>query len=117
MDSGSAATPITQQTEQTAPVPSGGDLFSMLNQNISQSTPQANQMPGVGGSAFNFMQNQSSLSISVKSDKQTPGKPGESGQPSAAADIEEFEELSESREIIEDRIFRLKLQMIDLTIH
>ena len=30
--------------------------------------------------------------------------------------IDEFEELSESREIIEDRIFRLKLQMIDLTI-
>ena len=30
--------------------------------------------------------------------------------------LDEFEELSESREIIEDRIFRLKLQMIDLTI-
>ena len=30
--------------------------------------------------------------------------------------IDEFEELSESREIIEDRIFRLKLQMVDLTI-
>ena len=30
--------------------------------------------------------------------------------------IDEFEELSESREIIEDRIFRLKLQVIDLTI-
>ena len=30
---------------------------------------------------------------------------------------DEFEELSESREIIEHRIFRLKLQMIDLTIN
>ena len=30
--------------------------------------------------------------------------------------LDDFEELSESHEIIEDRIFRLKLQMIDLTI-
>jgi hypothetical protein len=29
---------------------------------------------------------------------------------------DDFEELSESREIIEDRIFQKKLQMIDLTI-
>ena len=71
------------------------------------------------------MQNQSSLSMSAKSDSTFPptqvghNPVGSSKQTAAAAtgDVdEEFEELSESREIIEDRIFRLKLQMIDLTI-
>lgn len=75
------------------------------------------------GSAFNFMQNQSSLSMSNKSEagQQPSGKQeglgGHLQGAASGADIEEFEELSESREIIEDRIFRLKLQMIDLTIH
>ena len=42
---------------------------------------------------------------------------GKQDQHQANNDIdEEFEELSESREIIEDRIFRHKLQMIELTI-
>ena len=57
------------------------------------------------------MQNQSSLSISAKSDNQGythTGAPHKNQMP-AQDDIEEFEELSESREIIEDRIFRLKL--------
>ena len=36
-------------------------------------------------------------------------------KPQAQA-VDEFEELSESREIIEDRILRIRLQMIDLTI-
>ena len=31
-------------------------------------------------------------------------------------DSDDFEELGETREIIEDRIFRLKLQMVNLTI-
>ena len=64
------------------------------------------------------MGNQSVLSMSAKS-----GHSGQHAQDRKKSDvahdkdIEEFEELSESREIIEDRIFRLKLQMIDLTIH
>ena len=32
------------------------------------------------------------------------------------ADYENFEEINESREIVEDRINRLKLQMIDFTV-
>ena len=75
------------------------------------------------GSAFNFIQNQS-LSMSVKSDttlpttmtNQTPIV-GTSKNPAATVDgLEDFEQLSESREIIEDRIFRLKLQIVDMTI-
>jgi hypothetical protein len=31
-------------------------------------------------------------------------------------DYENFEEINESREIVEDRINRLKLQMIDFTV-
>jgi len=57
--------------------------------------------------------------MSAKSDNFTQiGGQGAVRKLSQAAkdDLEEFEELSESREIIEDRIFRLKLQMIDLTI-
>lgn len=108
-----AATVIEQ-----SPVPAGGDLFSMLNQNISQN----NQIPS-SGSAFNFIQNQS-LSMSAKSDttfptttaNQTPTV-GASKNPAATVDgLDDFEQLSESREIIEDRIFRLKLQIVDMTI-
>mmetsp|Transcript_35403 Transcript_35403/g.46604 ORF Transcript_35403/g.46604 Transcript_35403/m.46604 type:complete len:85 (+) Transcript_35403:388-642(+) len=82
----------------------------MLNSNISQTTQNA-PAAGASTSAFGFMQNQSSLSIS-QSDNFAPPNPAKQAQP----DIEEFEELSESREIIEDRIFRQKLQMIELTI-
>ncbi len=34
----------------------------------------------------------------------------------SADDEDRFEEITESREIIEDRINRLKLQMIDITV-
>ena len=36
--------------------------------------------------------------------------------PTNVDELEDFEQLSESREIIEDRIFRLKLQIVDMTI-
>lgn len=87
----------------------------MLNNSLSQTNATQPNQPG-GSSAFNFMQNQS-LSISAKSDQGYPpttpsAQPASKHQP----DFDEFEDLSESREFIEDRIFRLKLQIIDLTI-
>ena len=52
------------------------------------------------------MQNQSSLNISNKSDQVMPQVVSEAPP---APEEEEFVELAESREIIEDRIFRLKI--------
>lgn len=73
------------------------DLFSMLNQNISQST-QNNQV-AQNTSQFQLSMSEQEAHNHVAKDKKVIDN---------GAD-DEFEELSESREIIEDRIFRLKL--------
>ena len=73
----------------------------MLNQNISR-TSNHNLETGETG---NQLQN---LSISLTDNKSPKYKKKQ--------DSDDFEELGETREIIEDRIFRLKLQMVNLTI-
>lgn len=96
-----------QKTELESAKESAGtgntDLFNMLNSSIS------NTMQNPATSTSNH-----SLSISMNEQSASTATPViQQTQPQKDDD---FEELSESREIIEDRIFRLKLQMIDLTI-
>ena len=82
------------------------DLFNMLNQNISQTT--THNAPTIQTSS------QFQLSMSETDTHQVPKHEKKMDDLNIIDD--EFEELSESREIIEHKIFRLKLQMIDHTI-
>lgn len=76
------------------------DLFQMLNQSSSQKHDNANNFSSSEQSAPIGNQIETSMIQGGKVDAQS----------------DEFEDLSESREIIEDKIFRMKLQMVDLSI-
>ena len=93
---------------EQAPPPKS-DLFSFLNQKLS------NTSTNIDSDSKKVIENSAISSIDGDVEKttntfvETPG-------PLHPEQHDDFEELSEGREIIEERIFRVELQMINLTI-